>query len=166
MTSAIVVPMPQLDDVVGRWRVTCAAPGMPAHVTLLYPFKPAAGISEHEVAGLRRIVGAVPAGSTTFERCGRFPGVLYLAPDHDDRFRRLTSALADAWPDWQPYGGAFDDVVPHLTVVEGGVEAELDAIERELAPRLPLVAPSDEAWLVRFDGTEWRRMARLPFATS
>jgi hypothetical protein len=38
---------------------------------------------------------------------------------------------SQARPDHPPYGGAFDTIVPHLTVVHAG-EAEQQAAERDL----------------------------------
>lgn len=50
------------------------------------------------------------------------------------------------WPDQPPYGGAFADIVPHLTVAVG--EEGLGEIERELMSRLPIAARATEAWLI------------------
>ena len=52
----------------------------------------------------------------------RFPRVLYLAPEPAAPFVELTQAIAARWPDHQPYGGEFDSVVPHVTVVNGVAE--------------------------------------------
>lgn len=50
---------------------------------------------------------------------GRFPGVLCLAPDPAEPFIALTRAIEACWPQHPSYEGAFDDVVPHVTVVKG-----------------------------------------------
>ena len=34
-------------------------------------------------------------------------------------FRALTAQLCDRWPEAPPYGGAYPEVVPHLTVAQG-----------------------------------------------
>jgi 2'-5' RNA ligase superfamily protein len=55
--------------------------------------------------------------------------VLYLPPRPDEPFRALTRAVCAAFPGYLPYGGAFTDTIPHLTVGErpaGGV-ADLQA---------------------------------------
>jgi len=44
--------------------------------------------------------------------------VLYLAPRPDEPFRALTRAVCAAFPGYLPYGGAFADTIPHLTVGE------------------------------------------------
>ena len=51
MTSAVVVHVPEAEPVVGGWRRahTYDAPlGLPAHVTILYPFVPRGELTEAE----------------------------------------------------------------------------------------------------------------------
>ena len=89
------------------------------------------------------------------EGFGRFPGVLYLAPEPAAPFVRLTRTIAEHWPQYQPYAGAFDDVVPHLTISIG---EEPDGAEAALARVLPLATRADEIWLMT---KPWRRKWRL-----
>ena len=63
---------------------------------------------------------------------GRFPTVVYLAPEPSEPFDRLTEAIDARFPDFPPYAGAFDGVIPHLTITESAA-APLDDIE----PRRP-----------------------------
>ena len=58
----------------------------------------------------------------------RFPGLVWLEPEPAEPFAALTAAVAARWPDHPPYGGVFDTVIPHLTVVESE-DAPLDAVE-------------------------------------
>ena len=55
-----------------------------------------------------------------------------------------------AFPDHPPYGGAFDDVVPHLTVGESrrGSASALQAAEATVSPQLPIRAHIDRAVLI------------------
>ena len=82
MRSAVVVTVPEAAPVVDelRLRYTYDAPrGMPAHVTVLFPFVPAERLDE---AGepLVALLREHTAFEATFARTARFPGVLYLAP--------------------------------------------------------------------------------------
>ena len=88
---------------------------------------------------LRTLVGAF--GSFTFElsRAARFPQVLYLAPEPAERFVRLTEAAWTAYPEFPPYEGAFDSIVPHLTVAEGETEI-LNQAEADIVQHLPIAA--------------------------
>lgn len=105
-----------------------AAAGVPAHVTILFPFLPAEALTP---SVRRRIDGAI-AGVAPFEarfqRTGRFPGSLWLAPEPAGPFRAMTERVAAAFPDHPPYEGAHDDIVPHLTLAMGP-DASLDRLE-------------------------------------
>lgn len=163
--TAIVVPFPELDELLAPWLSETAEPGMPAHVTVLYPFLPHDSIAATDVDDLLGLVGAVERFDVAFRRCDRFPTVVYLAPEPEGPFRRLTEVLVARWPEQQPYGGAFDDVVPHLTLALGD-EALLAEAEAWVADRLPVRARVDVAWLMAFDGARWRIVERLAFADS
>lgn len=96
--------------------------------------------------------GPPPSRARPRRRPGRFPGVLYLAPESDDRFRALTLAVADRWPEVPPYGGRFAEVVPHLMVAHGQEPSVLDAVEADLAGRLPVTTRVGSVQLLVFDG--------------
>jgi 2'-5' RNA ligase len=98
-----------------------------------------------------------------FPRLARFPNVLYLQPEPSEPFRQLTAAVVEQWPETPPYGGAHVDAIPHLTVAHDVDEAAFSAVEREVAPRLPVRARVEAAWLYAYDGERWRPRARLPF---
>jgi 2'-5' RNA ligase len=162
--TAVVVPVPEAEPVVGRWRERydpSAAAGMPAHVTALFPF---VEVDDAVVATLRSLCAALPPLDVEFRRCARFPGaVLYLDPEPAAGLRRLTEAIAARWPEAPPYEGRFADVVPHLTVASGVDDAVADEIEAELSTRLPIRARLDAARVYEFDGARWRCIAALPF---
>jgi 2'-5' RNA ligase len=163
--SAVIIPVPEVESVVGGWRARfdlAAAVGVPAHVTVVYPFLPVAALTEPVVDELRAIVAHRAAFEVRFARCDRFPGVLFLAPAPDEPFRRLTAELVHRWPEAPPYGGEFADPVPHLTVAHVATPTELDEAERDVAARLPIAATVEAAWLIVFDGELWRPRAVLP----
>jgi hypothetical protein len=162
----VVVAVRAAEPVVSTWRErfdSSAAQGMPAHITALYPFLPEARLTREAVAELRELCAAVPALDVAFRRTGRFPGVLYLDPEPADGLRELTVAVAERWPEAPPYGGAFDDVIPHLTVAHDAGEDVLRQIEADVLGRLPVSARLAEACLYVFDGERWRVRARMPF---
>ena len=110
---------------------------MPAHVTVLFPFLAPGDL----VPAARRELAAIAAATDPFEvsftRVGRFPTVVYLAPEPDTPFARLTAEIAARYPDHPPYGGAFEEVIPHLTVAESAT-APLDQIALAAADHLPI----------------------------
>jgi hypothetical protein len=97
-------------------------------------------------------------------QCRRFPGVLYLAPEPDTRLRSLTSAVASRWPEAAPYGGQFEDVIPHLTVAHGREEHVFDEIETDIVGRLPVSVRISSVSLFTCTGRLWRKERDFPLA--
>ncbi len=167
--TGVIVPVPEAEPVVGEHRRahdSSARYGVPPHVTLVYPFLPQTAVDKDVLDSLSELFAATPALDVTFGRCARFPGetqVLYLAPSPDIPFRELTAAIWTRWPEAPPYGGQFDDPIPHLTVTDQADATTVDAIAAGLSGRLPLSARATEAHLVAFDGHRWLAAATFPF---
>jgi hypothetical protein len=167
--SGVIVPVPAAEAVVAEWRERfdiSAAQGVPAHITALYPFLPADRLTAGVVSELRELCAAMPVLDVWFRRTARFPGMLYLDPEPANALRAFTTSIAERWPETPPYGGAFDDVIPHLTVAYDVAEPVLDDVESRLLPRLPVSARLSEARLYVFNGERWRLRAELPFQGS
>ncbi|MHC0429908.1 2'-5' RNA ligase family protein [Streptomyces sp. O3] len=139
-----------------------ARAGVPAHVTVLFPFLDAGRIDRDVRAGISEALARHEPFEARFAHCGRFPGVLYLAPDSDIPFRRLTEAIVERWPENPPFGGRHDDVVPHLTVAQDQDEAALERAEAALTARLPVAARVSTVDLFVHDGTRWRQRSSFP----
>ncbi len=164
--TAIVVAVPEAEPVVDRWRQrydSSAALGVPAHVTILYPFLHAELVDDAVLARLRRLFAAAPAFELELRRCGRFPDALYLEPEPADIFRDLTVSVFAQWPETPPYCGMFDTVIPHLTVAQGVDEETFTVISRDVSRGLPVLARVTEAVLLVCDGGRWERHTGLPF---
>lgn len=117
--SAFIAPVPEAEPLVAPWRDRLdpsARLGVPAHVTLLFPFHSPELVSEQVREDVLRLVAATPAFDFRLQATGRFPGVLYLAPEPADPFVGLTRALVQRFPDCRPYAGRHPHIVPHLTV--------------------------------------------------
>lgn len=152
--TAVIVEVPEAEPVVGehRRRLDWAADrGVPAHVTVLYPFVHPAEVTEDVVTTLSAAVASVSAFDCRFARARWFgDDVLWLDPDPAGPFRQLTAAVWAAFPEHPPYGGVYDDAVPHLTVGETR-QADLAALrvaERVVQPLLPLSAHVDRVLLI------------------
>ncbi|MFG2867472.1 2'-5' RNA ligase family protein [Streptomyces sp. NPDC048338] len=157
--------VPEAEPAVGAWRERLdpsARAGVPAHVTVLFPFLDASRIGPGVSGEIGEVLGRHPSFEARFDHCGRFPGALYLAPERDTHFRRLTEAIVERWPDHPPFGGQFDDIVPHLTVAQGQDEAVWEQVEADLLPELPIVARITSVALLVHDGTRWRQRASFP----
>ena len=171
--SAVVVPVPEAEHVVRRYRTRLdptAVQGMPAHVTILYPFVQPDAITDVTIETLATAVGSVAAFDCEFSRTNWFrEEVLWLAPEPDGPFQALTSAVLASFPGFPPYGGAYD-AVPHLTVGQqpaSGVR-ELRAAEADLQRSPPIRARVARAWLMTGSTAPdtWRAIVELPLAAS
>jgi hypothetical protein len=166
MESAIILAVPEAEPLVGALRQegdVSAQHGVPAHVTLLYQFvdDPDVGIVEE----LRFFFAGVEGFALDFVAVGKFPEVVYLAPHQTRVLEDLIAALVRRWPSHPPYGGVFDRVVPHLTVVDTP-DAALRARAREhLMAGLPLRVPAVEASLWVQEDSGWTRMATFSLAS-
>jgi hypothetical protein len=170
--SAVLVPVPEAERVVSPYRARldgAAALGVPAHVTVLYPFVPPSAITPSVVDALAGAVASVSAFGCEFGATAWFgEDVLWLAPRPSAPFLALTRAVCAAFPGYRPYGGAYADPVPHLTVGErpaGGV-ADLRAAEAAVRPYLPIRAQISRVWLMtgRSSPGGWRTVAEFPLA--
>jgi len=161
--TALVVILPELEPLIGPWRYRYTGDGprgMPPHVTLIFPFADTDEIGNRR-EGVARVLGAFAPFEITFRKTARFPKLLYLPPEPADGLIAMTEALADAFPEFPPYGGRFDEVVPHVTVAESEEDEVLAGIERELVTQLPVKARVRRAWLVEKEAVGWSR--RVPF---
>jgi 2'-5' RNA ligase len=171
--SAVVVAVPESEPLVGRLRSeldAAASWGVPAHVTVLFPFLPPAEIDDGVLAGLTEAVATVPGFATTFERVDWFgEDVLWLAPSPAAPFVALTAAVQARFG-LAPYGGAYgDEPVPHLTVGHDAPAERLRAAAAELEPGLPVHARVRSARLIvgsRGGTVPWRTAAELPLGRS
>lgn len=174
--SAVIVAVPEAESVVGAYRRrfdAAAAWGVPAHVTVLYPFLEPQALTPETVERLRDVIRHIEQFTCDFRRtCWFGQEVLWLAPEPDAPFRVLTDKVVAAFPANLPYGGSFgQDVVPHLTVAEARLATRVDdllAAEQDLAARLPLTTTVNQALLIA--GSEapnsWRLVARLPLGVA
>ncbi len=168
LESALIVIVPEVEDLVGRFRIQqdpSAAVGVPAHVTILYPFKPPHELTEEVLRSVSELFARESRFNASLTETRRFPDVLYLAPQPDVRFRHLIAIAAARFPETPPYGGQFLEVIPHLTVAQPEDAAQLDAItaEFELAAqgRLPVQTTVSDIALIDNATGRWRVRQRF-----
>ena len=142
--------------------------GAPAHVTIHFPWLPAATVDASALDRVAEMAAATRPFVVSFAETRWFDDglVLWLAPTPDRDFIELSERSAAMWPEAPLYGGAFDGITPHLTigeVTDGGDDANLRAAERELSEQLPIRASATEIWLMRLDiDGRWNRAATFP----
>ncbi|MEE6264745.1 2'-5' RNA ligase family protein [Streptomyces diastatochromogenes] len=167
--TGLIVRIPEAEPAVSAWRERfdpSARAGVPAHVTVVFPFLDGSRVQGHIHRALAEVLGGHHAFDVRFARCERFPGVLYLAPEPDAPLRRLTEAVAERWPEAPPYGGAFTEVLPHLTVADGQDDTVLTEVETALHTELPFTARVSSVDLMVHDGVKWQLQATFDLPAS
>jgi 2'-5' RNA ligase len=172
--TILLLPVPAAEPAVSCHRarlVESARLGVPAHLTVLYPFLPPAEISEPLLASLRRLFARFTAFEFTLDRVGWFGDeVVWLGPSDPAPFLALASAACTSFPSCLPYGGQHAGLrQPHLTIGKGGGQQALRAAE-SVRPCLPIEATAAEIVLMAgprpgTPGTppgQWRTVAAFP----
>lgn len=102
LRTAVIVPVSPAAAMVDVWRErTCSdmpSSGVPAHITLVFPFVPAAELDAPTIAALTQVVGETAAFAFELRATARFPSTLSLAPEPAAPFVRLTEAIVARFP--------------------------------------------------------------------
>ena len=170
--SGLVVFVPEAEALVGNLRLRydeSARVGVPAHVTVLFPFMAPSHITPEVIRECAGVLAAHTTFSFVLASVGRFPATAYLEPKPSAPFIALTSALARAFPAFPPFRGSFAAIVPHLTVAHGNAtEAEEAAIT--LAAGLhssgPVASVCASVVLMENSSGRWRPMHVFPLASA
>ena len=166
--TTLVVVVPEAEPAIGDLRDRLdgnAAQGVPAHVTVVFPFIPADQLDDEVLRRVGAVVRAVPRFAYDFAGTDWFDHeVLWLAPTDPAPFRRLTELVVAEFPQHPPFEGRFDDVVPHLTVGHGHPRAVLEAAQGQVAARLPVTGTATELTLLAQaqHGGRWAPVAAFP----
>jgi len=122
MESTLAILVPEAEGLVRSFRDRydpAAKAGMPAHITLLYPFKSPNAIDGLVLDTLTRCFSRFQAFKFSLMTINQFPGeTLYLVPEPQDPFRELTLGVWGCFPKSPPYRGRYSTVIPHLTVAD------------------------------------------------
>ena len=163
--SGLIIEVPEAEPAVRdhRERLDASAPlGIPAHITILFPFMPPETIDAGTFAGLGKLFAEVSRFRFSLDHTDWFGDeVLWLAPRDPGPFRTLTQRVFRAYPAFPPYAGQFHDVVPHLTIGDGHPPDDLRAAENSVRARLPIEASATAVTLVtqQSAGGQWAKTA-------
>ena len=155
---------PKIDDLRAR-HDPAARQGMPAHITVLYPFMDPVKIGPTQRNRLAEVIRGFQPFDLTFQRIGRFPEALWIQPDPTEAIIAMVQAIVAAFPDYPPYRGQFETVIPHVTVGLGD-SFELAAVEPELRRRLadPVRQRVEAVALFTTVRRKWREVDRFLLA--
>jgi len=167
--SALIVEILAAEPAVGRLRDRLDANarlGVPAHVTVVFPFAPPTLIDASMRQSLEDLFGAILSFGFQLDHTDWFgEDVLWLGPRDPAPFRALTERVCAAFPAYRPFEGRYPGVVPHLTVGHGRPRAELRAAEEAVRPHLPVEGTVEAVTLLteQPDG-HWQRTATFGLA--
>ena len=163
--SALLVPVPEAAPLVRAYRLELdpnAAAGVPEHITLISPFIRPERLDGAVRARLRAhfaIARPFPFQLTSVRWFG--DQVMWLAPEPAAPIVELTKRLVDEFG-ILPYGGAYPEIVPHLTVALGNSEGA-GRVQDAIADALPIGATADRVHLmVGAEGTGWAMLEEYP----
>ena len=167
--TLMFVPASEAEGLVREWRArydpSCSA-GVPAHITILYPFRHPDLVDDVLISDLTSLFSVHSPFSYRLTRIGRFPAVTHLVPEPPDPFVALTGAVAKRYPDCPPYWGLYGEVVPHCTVAHTDDDAVHEAIEMAVTPALPVRGRATEVVLMQEREGAWTFRARFPLGAS
>ena len=169
--AALVILVPEAEDLVRPFREAydpSAAKGMPAHITINYPFLPGASPSSDLEDRLRALFSRFASFPFRLEGPAFFPEVLYLTPDPDGPFKDLAAHVWEAFPNSPPYSGEYSGTTPHLTVAQEDESHLLEYISADFRRRaegmLPISSQARKVWLMDNRGGRWRKRTSFPLA--
>jgi hypothetical protein len=166
--TGLVIPVPAAEALLASVRARypgTVRDGVPAHVSLLYPFVVGAELDERVITALNELFVGQVSIPVDFMECYRRGGFVALRPDPGDDLKELMSKTRRRWPDVVPYEGVYGDVEPHLTIATRCSEETAGRIEQEVTADLPICAELREAWLLAFEG-QWISRGRFEFGDS
>ena len=167
--AALVVPVPEAEALVGAFRERydpATKLGVPAHITINHPFNAFTKEEPEVLDELKALFIKYARFEYRLVETRRFPGgLLYLALEPEKQFTQLIQAIWDRYPDSPPYGGEYDEIIPHLTVADiedknlfDSICEEFDTISQTI---LPVRATAREVWLMARQQGAWGKRARF-----
>lgn len=163
--TGVVIPVPAADALLAS--VATQFPGVvregvPAHLSVQYPFLAADELDQRVTETLSELFAPQRPIRVTFAECGRRGGFVYVRPDSTEELTQLSGALRQRWPQVLRCADSDDDVGPHVTIAMHASEDVARTVEQQVIAALPISAELGEAWLVAFEG-RWVLRHRYQF---
>ena len=168
MPSAVIIraDLPPGLERLRRASVDDAGRGVPAHLTLLYPF-----VESGEVgAAVRRTLASIASRHEPFDyeqvRMATWPDTIYVAVAPERLFVGLQRDLQAAFADYPIYRkGAGFRFVPHVTIAEGRAVHDPATRSSRAWRALPRTTRAAAIEVIATDaGGRWRVVWRIPLS--
>ena len=143
--------------------VADASQGVPAHLTLLYPFVAWDALDPEVGRRVAEIAAAHHAFEYAMSGAGRWPDTVYVAVEPVGPFVALQADLARTFPDYPIYGELPEfEYVPHITVAEGRAVDDPGTTRAAGWADLPARRTADALEVIATDGGPWQVVWRIP----
>lgn len=168
--STLIVRVPTAEPIIGRVRrwLDSGRNGMPAHITILFPFLQPDELDEMATESLKQLFAGQERFSFKMMDIGWFDErIMFLTTEPAEPFKALTAAVLERFPDHLPYRGLFNEVRPHVTVASRGRAALLRRVARRVGRQLPIAGEATEVVMMvnEWDGT-WRMATTFPLGVT
>lgn len=171
LQSVILIPVPSAENLVRELRLTydsSASRGIPAHITLLFPFRSPNDIDQSLLDELGIFFRTIKPFTFSLIKVDTFPDVIYLTPNPREPFIDITKALALRYPDAPPYEGKYPSINPHLTIAQlilsDNFEMILQEVKEKTVTSFPIFTKTNQAWLmVQDDKRYWQVRCKFSF---
>lgn len=145
------------------WRVDPALvrQGVPAHVSLLYPFVPESALTGQDEKGVRSLAASFPAADLLLEEVVTESGfVAVTVPE----LQPIVDAFRTQWPGLRPYRGRFGErPAAHVTVAMGADDPTAAArVRTAVGSLLPLRTRAAAVQLVVLTEEGWQPRLTAP----
>ncbi|MER5773826.1 2'-5' RNA ligase family protein [Streptomyces sp. NPDC002039] len=160
-TTAVVIVLPDAAPLLdAAWRIDPALVrrGVPAHVSLLYPFVPESALTGQDEKNVRSLAASCPVADLLLEEVVTESGFVAVTVPG---LQAIADAFRAQWPGLLPYRGRFGArPAAHVTVAMGAdnpttaarVHAALGSLLplRTRAAAVQLVVLTEDGWRPRF----------------
>ncbi|MFE3763621.1 2'-5' RNA ligase family protein [Streptomyces sp. NPDC059104] len=167
-TTAVVIVLPDAAPLLdAAWRVDPALvrPGVPAHVSLLYPFVPEPELTGRDEKGVRSLAAGFPAADLLLEEVVTASGFIAVTVAE---LQPVVDAFHAQWPGLRPYGGRFGArPAAHVTVAMGADDPTTAGLVRAaVGGLLPLRTRAAAVQLLALTEEGWRPRLTVPLGGS
>ncbi|WP_233574149.1 2'-5' RNA ligase family protein [Amycolatopsis panacis] len=165
-TSALVVELPAAAKVLAlaaEVEPGLVRAGLPPHVTALYPFLPAAQLTDAVDEAVLALARAQEPVEVRLAEVVTAPGFVAAAAP---ALQPLADAVCARWPKVPPYGGRFGPRPPvHLTIAMGGTDEQRATVAERAAAALPVTDRAETLHLVVLTEQGWQLRLSAPLGT-
>lgn len=164
--TVILIPVKEAEPFVSNLRLKydpSAPHGIPAHITVLFPFIPPEKLKFEDLFKLKEIL-KFSKFEFKLEKIMTFPGVVFLEPTNKEKFIEITKKIWETFPDYPPFEGKFlPEINPHLTIGHdlGSKFESCLAESMKIEDKFPISASAEEILLLTSEKGEWTIQERF-----